>query len=511
MWPRADSRALAPGHGPGTFEDLGSRQTAVIDVGSNSVRLVIYRLEGRAIWTVFNEKALAGLGRDLPATGRLSPDGIETALLALRRFRTTLSGWDRSDIFAVATAAVREASDGPAFLARVEVETGLRLRVLSGAEEARYAALGVLAGQPDASGVVGDMGGSSLELVHLDGGAPRDGLTLPLGPFALGAPKPLDVDKMRKVIEGRIDKSGIRFRTREFHAVGGAWRNLALLHMEMSDYPLRVAHQYEMSRSDAVDVARFVARQSKASLERMQGLSKRRFDTLPYSALVLDTLIERLGIERIVISAYGLREGLLLEAMPPEEAAQDPLIEGCEALTTVRGLSCDLGMALHDWLAPAFGRLPPVFGAREPTLTAAACRLADLGARLHPDHRGELAFEQVLRAPIAGMNHPERAFLACAAFARHSSATATPQPGTVSKVLSVERRQRARALGAAIRLGCDLSGRNASLLGHCTLSIEGDRLVLRAQEGWSDMLLGEQTTKRAQTLAQALKLKLQLG
>lgn len=511
MWPRGDSRALAPDPGPGAFKDLGSRQTAVIDVGSNSVRLVIYRLEGRAIWTVFNEKALAGLGRDLPATGRLSPDGIETALVALRRFRAALSGWDRTDIFAVATAAVREASDGPAFLARVELETGLRLRVLSGIEEARYAALGVLAGQPDATGVVGDMGGSSLELVHLDSGTPRDGITLPLGPFALGAPKPLDVEKMRKVIEGRLDKAGPLFRTREFHAVGGAWRNLALLHMEMADYPLRVAHQYEMSRSDAVDVARFVARQSRGSLERMQGLSKKRFDTLPYSALVLDALIERLGVERIVISAYGLREGLLLEAMPPEEAAQDPLIEGCEALTTMRGLSYDLGVALHAWLDPAFSRLSPVFGTREPILIAAACRLADLGARLHPDHRGELAFEQVLRAPIAGMNHPERAFLACAAFARHSSAPATPEPGTVSKVLSVERRRRARALGSAIRLGCDLSGRNASLLGYCTLAIEDDRLILKAQEGWSDMLLGEQTAKRAQSLAQALKLKLQLG
>lgn len=510
MWPRADNRALLGEPGPSAFQDPGSRQTAVIDVGSNSVRLVIYRLEGRAIWTVFNEKALAGLGRDLPATGRLSPEGVETALTALRRYRSALSGWNRADIFAVATAAVREASDGQSFLARVEMETGLRLRVLSGQEEARYAALGVIAGQPDAAGVVGDLGGSSLELVHLDPDAPREGITLPLGPFALGAPRPLEVDKVRKVIDQRIDGAGLGFRSREFHAVGGAWRNLALLHMEMADYPLRVAHQYEMNRSDAVDVARFVARQSKNSLERMQGLSKKRFDTLPYSALVLDALIERLGIERIVISAYGLREGLLLEAMPAEEAARDPLIEGCEALTAVRGLSSELGVALQSWLTTAFGQLPTVFGSREPTLIAAACRLADLGARLHPDHRGELAFEQVLRAPIAGMSHPERAFLASAAFARHSSAPTPPDAGMIAKVLSAERRQRARALGSAIRLGCDLSGRNASLLSHCRLAIEEDRLVLSTQDGWSDMLLGEQTAKRAQTLAQALRLKLQV-
>jgi exopolyphosphatase/guanosine-5'-triphosphate,3'-diphosphate pyrophosphatase len=493
------------------FSDPGFRQAAVIDVGSNSVRLVIYRLEGRAIWTVFNEKALAGLGRDLPATGRLSPQGVETALAALRRFRAALSGWDRADIFAVATAAVREASDGQDFLARVETETGLRLRVLSGAEEARYAALGVVAGQPDAMGVVGDMGGSSLELVNLDPSAPPDGITLALGPFALGAPLPLDIDRVRKVIDQRIEAAALRFRTREFHAVGGAWRNLALLHMEMADYPLKVAHQYEMTRSDAIDVARFVARQSKNSLERIQGLSKKRFDTLPYSALVLDALIERLGIERIVISAFGVREGLLLESMSPEEARRDPLIEGCEALTTVRGLSADLGAGLHAWLAPAFGQLAPAFGTREPVLIAAACRLADLGARLHPDHRGDLAFEQVLRAPIAGMNHAERAFLASAAHARHSSSPNTPDAATVSRILSTERRQRARALGSAIRLGCDLSGRNAAMLEYCALTIEDDRLVLTPQAGWGDILLGEQTAKRAQTLAQALRLKLQLG
>ncbi|MBP7816974.1 MAG: Ppx/GppA family phosphatase [Phenylobacterium sp.] len=497
MWPRTDS---SPG-----------RQAAVIDLGSNSVRLVIYRLEGRAIWTVFNEKALAGLGRDLPATGRLSPEGIETAMAAMRRFRAVLDGLNASEIMVVATAAARDAVDGGEFLARVHAETGLRVRILTGEEEARYAALGVIAGQPDAQGVVGDLGGSSLELIRLEHGRSGDGVTLALGPFSLGAPSPLEVDKTRKRIDAALAPMGERFATRQFQAVGGAWRNLALLHMVMADYPLRVAHQYEMTRADAQDVARFVAKQSRGSLERIQGLSKKRFDTLPYSALVLDALIERLGVERVVISAYGLREGLLLEAMSADERARDPLIEGCEALTAVRGLSHDLGMALETWLTRAFAKLPPVFGDRDRVLTAAACRLADLGARLHPDHRADLAFDQVLRAPIAGMTHAERAFLACVAFARHSSAPTTPEPDTIAKVLSVERRQRARALGAAVRLGCDLSGRNATLLPHASLVIDAGRLTLTAEPAWRDMLLGEQTAKRAATLAQALKLKLEMA
>jgi exopolyphosphatase/guanosine-5'-triphosphate,3'-diphosphate pyrophosphatase len=498
MWPRADSRA-------------DSRQAAVIDVGSNSVRLVIYRLDGRSIWTLYNEKALAGLGRDLPATGRLSPEGVEIAMIAIRRFRALLDGWRAEDVTAAATAAVREAADGPAFLKRVRDETGLTVRVLSGEEEAHYGAMGVIAGEPGAEGVVGDLGGSSLELIRLIGQSPEGGATLPLGPFALGAPRTLDIDRTRRLIDAALTPHSERFATRHFHAVGGAWRNLALFHMELADYPLRVAHQYEMSRADALDVSRLVARQSKASLERMQGLSKKRVETLPYSAVVLEALIERLGVERIVISAFGVREGLLLDSMDPEVRRRDPLIEGCEALTAVRGLASDLGGALEAWLTPGFEKLPPVFGARDPVLLAAACRLADLGARLHPDHRADLAFEQVLRAPIAGMSHPERAFLASVAFARHTAATPTPEAGAIARVIGGDRRQRARALGAAVRLGCDLSGRNPRLLEKSGLAIKGDKLALTAARGWEDMLLGEQTTKRAQTLAGVLKLKLEVG
>lgn len=500
MWPRGDSAIRAEG-----------RQAAVIDVGSNSVRLVIYRVDGRALWTIYNEKVVAGLGRDLPTTGRLSAEGVEAAVGALRRFRAVLDGWQASEVTTAATAAVRDAADGRAFLKRVHDETGLEVRTLTGEEEARYAALGVLCGQPDAEGVVGDLGGSSLELVRLNGMANIEGVTLPLGPFALGAPKPLNVDRTRRLIDDHLAPLASRYASPEFHAVGGAWRNLALLHMQLADYPLHVAHQYEIARSDALDLARFVQRQSRSSLEGIEGLSKKRYDTLPYSALVLERLVERLGVQRLVFSAYGVREGMLLEAMPPEVRQLNPLIEGCEALTAQRSISPALGHALDAWLSPLFEHLPPVFDGRDVVLTAAACRLADLGARLHPDHRADLAFEQVLRAPLAGLNHPERAFLACVAFSRHSAASQPPGAAALARILSPERRQRARALGSAIRLGCDLSGHNARLLEKSGLTMKGDRLALTVLAGWEDMLLGEQTARRAQTVAQALRLKLELG
>lgn len=480
---------------------------AVIDVGSNSVRLVVYRVEGRAIWTVFNEKILAGLGREVAETGRLSLKGVETATAALRRFARVIEALAPAAVFTAATAAVREAADGPQFVDRVARETGLRLRVLSGEDEARYAALGVLAGQPNADGVAADMGGSSLELTRISPAGPGQGITLALGPFALGAPKPIDLGKTRSVVTRRLAQAR-GYEAAVLHAVGGAWRNLALLQMQLSDYPLHIVHQYEMTAAEARDAAGFIARQSRQSLERIPGLSKKRVETLPYSAVVLDEVIEALGVQRVSVSAYGLREGLLLGAMREAVQARDPLLEGVAALATSRGLAPGLGTAIEAWVAPALAALPSAFGDRDQVLTAAASRLADLGARLHPDHRADLVFEQVLRAPIAGLTHPERAFLAMAAFYRHSTEPLTPEPEIPARLLSPEQQRRARALGAAVRLACDLSGRSPALLAQSAIRVTAEGLSLTAKDGLDDVLLGEQTAKRAGVLANLLGLRL---
>ncbi len=227
--------------------------------------------------------------------------------------------------------------------------------------------------------------------------------------------------------------------------------------------------------------------------------------------MVLEQLIERLGLRRVVISAWGLREGLLFDGLSPQVQALDPLVEGCAALGGRQGPAEVLGQALQDWIAPVFSRLEPVFSReRDDVLAAATCRLADFGSRLHPDHRADLVFEQVLRAPIAGMNHPERAFLASAAFARHTAANVTPGARTTERLLSDTQLQRARALGAALRLGCDLSGRSPPLLARSHLSLDGEALRLSADAGGADLLLGEQTAKRAATLAGILDRELDI-
>jgi exopolyphosphatase/guanosine-5'-triphosphate,3'-diphosphate pyrophosphatase len=453
---------------------------------------------------------LAGLGRDLSATGNLSVEGAAQALTALKRFAAVIDGVQPAHTFVAATAAVREAADGQAFCDTVAAETGLKIRVLSGEQEARYAALGVLAGIPDANGVVGDLGGSSLELVRLADGQVERGITLPLGPFALTDPKGFDPDRRRDAIAKRL-KPAADFATDTLYAVGGAWRTLAQVHMDISGYPLHIVHQYRLSAAEARETARLIARQSKASLEKWPGLSKKRAETLPHAALVLDGLIEQLGLKSIVLSAWGVREGLLYEALDAETAADDPLLAGSSALGARQGISPILPGALRGWIEPVVIALPPSFDRRRDAILAdAACRLADLGARLHPDHRVELAFDQVLRAPVPGQTHAERAWLACAVNARYGGSAATPEPATITRLLTEEQRQNARAVGLAIRLASDLSGRSPQLLVNARATVKDGALMLTAAQGYADVLLGEQTRRRGKALSEAMGLKLQI-
>ena len=235
--------------------EFRTREAAVLDVGSNSVRLVVYGLEGRAIWTGYNEKVLAGLGREVAATRRLSPEGVADAVNTLRRFAVLMETLPLAERHIVATAAVREAEDGAGFCDRVLAETGLRIRVLSGEEEARYAALGVIAGNPLAEGVVADLGGSSLELVPVADGQAGAGVTLPLGPFAMegvGGDPDAEIDARLKAAKG--------FEAKTLHAVGGAWRGLALLHMRQQGHALEIVHQYEMTAAEVDEMATLLGR-----------------------------------------------------------------------------------------------------------------------------------------------------------------------------------------------------------------------------------------------------------
>jgi len=351
---------------------------AVIDIGSNSVRLVVYDAAKRAPVPVFNEKVLCGLGRGLDATGRLNPEGATLAQSSVHRFAALIEAMGVTDINAIATAAVREAADGAAFQAAVEEDCGFPIRVISGEEEARLSALGVTAEIPEAEGVMGDLGGASLELAHLQGGENRNQATLPIGPLRLacGPETGAGGEESGHSLDDRLAAAPWLPAAKggTFYAVGGAWRSWARMHMNHVDYPLRIAHHYEIRAAAADEFAAELAALAPDALAELPGFDNARADAIPFANLLLRRLIERTGVARVLFSAYGVREGLIFDRLPDALKAEDPLIAACRNLAAMTGRATADGDALYRWMSPAFAEESP----DEARLRRAACLLADL-------------------------------------------------------------------------------------------------------------------------------------
>lgn len=481
---------------------------AVIDIGSNSIRLVVYEAADRAPLAIFNEKILCGLGRELDATGRLHAEGIDQALVALPRFTRLAKEMGCSHIDMIATAAARDAENGAEFIQRTEAACGHPVRVLSGEEEARLSGLGVLSGTPDADGVMGDLGGGSVELVELGDGETGRQATLPIGPLRLDVrlvSKPL---KAREIADRRLAEvpwlDAMTGRT--LYLVGGAWRNLARLHMDYINYPLHIIHHYRMAASDALEITDLVSRQSPLALHRVPGVSKRRVETLPYAAMLLHRLLVTGQPKEIVFSAQGLREGCLFDRLSQSERKEDPLIVACgrymshEASGTID--PSRLGQLLYDWMSPAFQGE----SAEEARLRHAACVLYDIARREHPDYRAAHALMRVLRLPAVGLDHVERSFLAVAVASRHSMLDGSePGMSAVNALLSNEQILAARRIGLATRLAITLSGGAEAGLNGARLERGESSLklhIIPSRKGMS----GEVVARRLAALAKTLNL-----
>ncbi len=482
-------------------------RVGVIDIGSNSVRLVIFETSGRCIRSFFNEKVQAGLGRGLRETGRLDPEGREATLSAICRFRAVLQGQEVTDIKCFATAAVRDAEDGPEFTALIRSEYGFNISVLTGADEARLASTGVVAMQPKAEGVSGDLGGSSLELSRIVAGQYTGGSTYPLGPLALGDPdafqngnSELSSSKLKQLnariasaLKNAPELSGSQDA---FYAVGGAWRAIVRIHMEASGYPLRMLQHYETSADSMLDLTEGLMVSDRQYKDHVDAIAGRRSATMPYAAAVLNNVLRAGGFKRVVASSYGVREGVVFDGMSPGLQRSDPLPAAMRVLVSQHGHPPAFSVALPKWLGKAGERT------LSPRLLEAACLAADSGALFHPDHRADMAFEWLVTAPVTGVTHIERASIALAVACRYSRSF----KHTVSeKLLDGELRGKARALGALMRLAADFSGRTKHLLERAALSVENDTLRLEIASGEED-LVSDMVEKRLQQAAGLLQL-----
>ena len=365
---------------------------AVIDIGSNSVRLVVYESMARSLLTIFNEKALCGLGREVQTTGLLAPDAVAKALTSLRRFRALCKVMKVGRVHAIATAACRDASNGPDFIAKAERICGVHIEILSGSREAKLSALGVISGIHNPDGVVGDLGGGSLELTDVRGNRVRRGVTLPLGSLALQDASDKSLKRAERMV--KTDLAGVAQLKagsgRTFYAVGGTWRALARIHIIQSGYPLRVMHGYSIPAADALDFAQRLRRLAAANmLANLEAVADARRPLLTYAALVLEYIIRVAKPKTIVFSTFGVREGLLYDMLPPTERSKDGLICAAQTLNELLSRSARHAQELIGWT----DRLVRIVKLKETDedrrLRHAACLLSDIGWRVHPDYRGE--------------------------------------------------------------------------------------------------------------------------
>ncbi|HXW20793.1 MAG TPA: exopolyphosphatase, partial [Roseiarcus sp.] len=431
---------------------LPGEPIAIIDIGSNSVRLVSYEALVRSPTPTFNEKVLCGLGRGVATTGALADDGVVRALAALRRFKVLCRTMRISDIRALATAAVRDAANGPQFLKRAEDALGCQIELLSGQREAQLSALGVISSIHQADGVVGDLGGGSLELIGVKHGNVGRGVTLPLGGLSLmdlsGSPK-----KAAKVVREALAKAKPleNLTGRTFYAVGGTWRALARLHMRQRNYQLHVMHNYVIPSRDALEFARLVERVEAEALSSIEAVSSARRPLLAYGAAVLEEIIRRSGPKEIVVSALGVREGLLYESLTETERAEDPLISAAREFNLLRSRAPAHGEELFDWTTQLIRSSHLEETSEEARLRHAACLLSDVGWRAHPDYRGEQSLNLIANAAFIGIDHPGRAYLALAASYRHIANDDDVGP-VLRSLVSPRLLDRARILGAAMRV-----------------------------------------------------------
>lgn len=504
-----NSEAQHPNWGPfgrPLFNDPKARalsRVGVIDIGSNSVRLVVFDGAARSPAYFYNEKIMCALGAGMSETGRLNVSGRKRALAAIKRFQYLANGMNLPPLSAVATAAVREAEDGADFCADVERETGLKIWVIDGEEEARLSAQGVLLGWPGAYGLICDIGGSSMELAEISDGLVGKRVTSNLGPLKL-----LDLpggakgrrEHIKTVIEGLSERLGPQ-QDRLF-LVGGSWRAIARIDMERRGYPLHVLHEYRMSVKSVHETVKFIEETTDVdALRSACGISQARMSLVPLASEVLKRLVRTFRPKDIAISSYGIREGLLYEQMPQDLRDRDPLIEACRFAEAKDARMPGFGATLYGFAQPLFRNA----NHDKMRLVKAACLLHDVSWRAHPDFRAETCFDNSTRANLGGLRHSERVFLGLALLHRYRNKREGTRFENLYDLIDEKSKLEAEVLGKVMRFGSMLWMTNTTEYGaSLNWAPKKRRLTLRLDENAAP-LFGEVAEARFQSLARSLQ------
>ena len=476
-------------------------RTAIIDIGSNSVRLVVYSGPRRNPALIFNEKVMAGLGRSLAETGAIDEAAMTRAIHALERFRIVAREMDVDETVCVATAAVRDASNGQEFSNKARA-LGLDIIILSGEDEARISALGVLSAIPDADGIVGDLGGGSLDLARIGNGEVLDTASLPLGVLRAAAVQREDALALTRAVSTMVAPYPwlSSYPGKPFYLVGGSWRALARLDMHLTAYPLRVLHEYRMDVSRPEKVLAELAEMDRDRLRHATGLALSRIETLSDAIALLRLIRAHLKPSHFVVSAYGLREGLLYARMDEDVRKRDPLLVAAYRFGQLHSRFGEDATPLYDWIAPIFAGDPPEW---QRWMTA-ACHLSDVAWQASPDFRAERGLEIAMHGNWVGIDAMGRSMIGQALYTNFGGG---PRPFPVADhVAPPQMLDRAIGWGLAIRLAQRLGAGTHDVLGRSALELSGDTLNL-VLDAADRPLYGEVVERRLRRLAQFMGLR----
>jgi len=472
----------------------------IIDIGSNSIRLVVYDQQKRSPVAIYNEKVMCALGKGLATTGMLNPDGVELARAALRRFLAMGRNMEINSLHVMATAAIRDAQDGPNFARYLEETYDIDVDIITGKKEAKLGAYGVCSSMFRPQGVTGDLGGGSLELVKVDEGQIADHASLPLGSLRMIDESKGDRDKLHKIIEKRFaDLKWLDGKKADnFYAIGGSFRALARMYMAAIDYPLHILHEYKVESKKFLSFAKDIAGMAENKIEKMPGAAPKRVPALPGAAIVLQHIIQHIRAEFIVFSTSGIREGYLYEMLSPYIRNQDGLLASCSEIVTKGGHSTSYANELFTWMY----KLLEKESEKERRLRLAFCLLSDIALHIHPEYRAEWAFHRILFSALAGLTHRERVKLSLAMYHRYQFKMKENWPAL--KLLKDGDREWSKLVGTAANLAYHLSGGIAGNLHNTSFVQEKNQLSLQLNGAMQDVL-GDAVRRRMDGVREAYK------
>lgn len=473
---------------------------AIIDIGSNSVRMVVYHALKRVPLPLFNEKYMCALGKGLARTGKLNPDGVKEAEAAIARFLVMATRLEVASLDIIATAAVRDASNGDAFVRGLEKAHGITIKVITGEREAELAAKAVLSSFHEPFGISADLGGGSMELANVMRTTVGERASCHLGSLRILDSTDGKREKMEELIKSEL--KGIAWLKDAappcIYAIGGGFRALAKLHMKKTGYPLDLVHEYFMSRRAVGQMRDKLSELSAEDLQRLPGMTVKRAGTIIPTTMVLQQLLSVTGAPEVRFSVSGIREGFFFDLLEPRIQKEDALLASANDLAALIGRTGSYGRELYDWMTPLFANEPLAWR----RIRRGLCKLSELAWSIDPNFRANWAYHRIIQSSLKGIDHKERLMLALALFHRYQ----TRWKGDKSEIKLLDERERlwARCVGLAANLAFQLSGGRGGNLHHAQLTFHDGQVSLLLDEEAAP-LRTETVEKRVDGLGEALR------